>query len=212
MKEAFTAESFSAEEMKKMLARRSFSTLDIMREFAVLILLVEKKDGLHFLFEKRAAKIKQPGDICFPGGKMEEGESIEACALRETFEEIGLKKIEILGRYGTQYELASIAMHSVVGIVKEEELQNLRLNDREVAEVFTVPVRFFAETEPYLYEQDILQDTKDFPYEKTGIRRDYKWRVGHKQIAIYHYEDRIIWGLTASFVRHLVREMGLSRF
>ena len=197
------------EEIRDFLAQRGRDTIDILREFAVLILLVAKPDGLHFLFEKRAAKIKQPGDICFPGGKMEPGESVEACALRETFEEIGLENIAILGRYGTQYELASIAMHAVVGIVPEEEL---RLSEAEVAEVFTVPVRFFAENEPYIYEQDIVQDTADFPYEMLGIRSDYKWRVGHKQIAIYRYEDKIIWGLTASFVRHFVAELGLSKF
>ena len=52
------------EQIRTFLAGRGRQTLDIMREFAVLILLVEKKDGMHFLFEKRAAKIKQPGDIC----------------------------------------------------------------------------------------------------------------------------------------------------
>ena len=123
-----------------------------------------------------------------------------------------LRHIEILGKYGTQYELASIAMHAVVGIVPEAELKNLRLSEAEVAEVFTVPVRFFAETEPYIYEQDIVQDTAGFPYEMLGIRSDYKWRVGHKQIVIYRYEDKIIWGLTASFVRHLVEELGITKF
>ena len=121
------------EEIRDFLVQRGRDTIDIMREFAVLILLVAKPDGLHFLFEKRAAKIKQPGDICFPGGRLEAGESVEACALRETFEEIGLENIEILGRYGTQYELASIAMHAVVGIVPEEALENLRLSEAEVA-------------------------------------------------------------------------------
>ena len=130
------------EKIRDFLARRGRDTIDIMREFAVLILLVQKADGLYFLFEKRAATIKQPGDVCFPGGRLEAGESVEACALRETYEEIGLRHIEILGKYGTQYELASIAMHAVVGIVPEAELKNLRLSEAEVAEVFTVPVRF----------------------------------------------------------------------
>lgn len=194
------------------MVQRGRDTIDIMREFAVLLLLVAKPDGLHFLFEKRAAKIKQPGDICFPGGKMEPGESVEACALRETFEEIGLENIEILGRYGTQYELASIAMHAVVGIVPEEELKNLRLSEAEVAEVFTVPGAFLRGERALYLRAGHRAGHGGFHYEMLGIRSDYKWRVGHKQIAIYRYEDKIIWGLTASFVRHFVAELGLSKF
>ena len=47
-----------------------------------------KADGLYFLFEKRAATIKQPGDVCFPGGRLEAGRASKP-ALRETYEEIG---------------------------------------------------------------------------------------------------------------------------
>ena len=48
------------DEIKNIIRGRTPITLEIMREFAVLILLTEKEDGLHFVFEKRAAGIKQP--------------------------------------------------------------------------------------------------------------------------------------------------------
>lgn len=195
------------EQVKNLMKGRKPTTLEIMREFAVLILLTEKEDGLHFVFEKRAEGIKQPGDVCFPGGKVEPGESLAQCVLRETEEEIGVTGIEILGEFAVQYELTSIAMHSLVGFVSEEKLAQMKLNEGEVAEVFTVPVAFFVKNKPYTYDYDILQDVKDFPYEKFGIRSDYKWRVGHKTIVLYQYEDRLIWGLTAAIVKKFAEEM-----
>ncbi len=194
------------EDLKKKIQGESYGTLGVMREFAILILLTEKEDGLHFVFEKRAGGIRQPGDVCFPGGKVEPGESYAECALRETREEIGLCDVELIGGYRTQYELTSIAMHSLVGFVTEENLCKMRINEREVAEVFTVPLAFFAENEPYIYEYDVVQKVEDFPYERFGVRRDYKWRVGHKSIPLYEYGDRLIWGLTAAFVKQFVEE------
>lgn len=195
------------EQVKNLIEGRKPTTLEIMREFAVLVLLTEKEDGLHFVFEKRAEGIKQPGDVCFPGGKVEPGESLAQCVLRETEEEIGITGIELLGEFAVQYELTSIAMHSLVGFVSQEKLSEMRLNRGEVAEVFTVPVAFFAENKPYTYDYDIIQDVKDFPYEKFGIRSDYRWRVEHKTIVLYQYEDRLIWGLTAAIVKKFVDEM-----
>ncbi len=189
-------------------------TLEIMREFAVLVLLTDLDGELNFVFEKRAAGIRQPGDICFPGGKVEPGESLAECALRETEEEIGIcpSKIEVLGEFAVQYELTSIAMHSIVGFVRADVLvTDAKLNQSEVAECFTVPVRFFAETEPYLYDYDIIQEVGDFPYEEFGINKDYRWRRGHKTIALYRYGDRVIWGLTAAIVRRFIAELQAPR-
>jgi len=44
--------------------------------YSVLVPLVEKDGKLNLLFEKRASGLKrQPGEVCFPGGKVEEGET-----------------------------------------------------------------------------------------------------------------------------------------
>src|SRR6059058_5396943 len=61
---------------------------------AVLIPIVEREDGLYLLFTQRSAHMrKHPGQISFPGGRVESGDlsHIEA-ALRETEEEIGLDR------------------------------------------------------------------------------------------------------------------------
>ena len=62
--------------------------LGARHSYAVLCPLVERPDGLHLLFEVRSAALhRQPGEVCFPGGRMEAGETPEQCALRETEEE-----------------------------------------------------------------------------------------------------------------------------
>ena len=187
--------------IKKKMAGRKPGVIGDRKEFAVLIPLVEREDGLHLLFEKRSGNIKQPGDTCFPGGRIEAGESITECALRETAEEIGITDVEVIGQFDSILEVNRITMHTVVGIVNEGALKNARLNSDEVADIFTVPLDFFVTAEPMSHTVKIIQDTADFPYEETGIQKDYKWRVGQQEIFIYHYEDRIIWGLTARIAK-----------
>ena len=187
--------------IKEKMKGRKPGVIGDRKEFAVLIPLVEREDGLHLLFEKRSGNIKQPGDTCFPGGRIEAGESITECALRETAEEIGITDVEVIGQFDSILEVNRITMHTVVGIVTEGALKNVRINSDEVADIFTVPLDFFVTAEPMSHTVKIIQDTADFPYEETGIRKDYKWRVGHQEILIYHYKDRIIWGLTARIAK-----------
>lgn len=184
------------------------------KDCAVLIPLVEREDGLHILFEQRSRKMKtQPGDVCFPGGRMEPGETPVACALRETEEEIGIPadKIRVLGQFDSLYEIASITMYTVVGVIDEADLDSLKLNPAEVDVVFTVPYQFFLDAEPIRYEYDVVQKVEDFPYEAAGIRSDYRWRVGKKETLIFHYgegeERQIIWGLTARIVMWLIEKL-----
>ena len=187
--------------IKEKMAGRKPGVIGDRKEFAVLIPLLEREDGLHLLFEKRSGNIKQPGDTCFPGGRIEAGESITECALRETAEEIGITDVEVIGQFDSILEVNRITMHTVVGIVTEGALKNVRINSDEVADIFTVPLDFFVTAEPMSHTVKIIQDTADFPYEETGIQKDYKWRVGRQEILIYHYKDRIIWGLTARIAR-----------
>lgn len=61
---------------------------------AVLIPLVKKNKEYYILFQKRAASIRQGGDICFPGGGFEKDldKNFKQTALRETKEELGIEK------------------------------------------------------------------------------------------------------------------------
>jgi len=59
---------------------------------AVMIPVINESDGLHVIFTRRSGKLRNhPGEISFPGGRIEPGETELIAAKRETFEEIGLK-------------------------------------------------------------------------------------------------------------------------
>lgn len=74
--------------------------------FSVVIPMIDIDGELHILYEVRSPKIKrQPGEICFPGGEREPGETDIECALRETSEElcIDTDDIFVIGEVGTLF-------------------------------------------------------------------------------------------------------------
>ncbi len=192
------------QKIEQFMKDRTPGDVGVRKNCAVLIPLVEIDGELHILYEQRSSRLKtQPGDVCFPGGVMEPGETAIECALRETEEEIGIdrNKIRLIGQFDSLYEVRNITMHTVIGVIGEADLAQLNPNPDEVAKVFTVPYAFFEEVEPFIYEYDIVQKVDDFPYEKIGVNPNYKWRVGRSKVPIWHYgegEDRqLLWGLTA---------------
>ena len=79
------------EKLKRSLLGRTPGLMDATGQYSVLVPLVEREGGLSLLYEVRAGSLRrQPGEVCFPGGRLEVAESPEECALRETWEELGI--------------------------------------------------------------------------------------------------------------------------
>lgn len=191
-------------DIQNKLSGRTPETIGKHRFFSVTIPLVETQEGLSLLFEVRASKLNtQPGDICFPGGNMEAGETALECALRETEEEIGISAadMEALGQFDTLYGFSGYTLYTFPVAIRDTGLENARLNKEEVAEIFTVPLEFFVKNPPGKYDVDVVSDVEDFPYQETGISPDYRWRKGTNVIPVYKYENRVIWGMTARIVK-----------
>ena len=198
--------SGALEALRRRFGGREPGLLGARREYAVLCPLVERPDGLHLLFEVRAQGLRQGGEVCFPGGKLEPGESPAACALRETREELSIpeREIQLLGATDFLCSQAGFLLRPYLGLISPAGYDSVVPSPAEVAEVFTVPLSFFQETAPEVYTYDLLpQVPEDFPYEAVGIPRNYPWASGWVEVPVWHYGPHIIWGMTARIVRSL---------
>jgi 8-oxo-dGTP pyrophosphatase MutT (NUDIX family) len=175
------------------------------RSFSVMLPLVEMEDGLHVLFELRSPDLDaQPGEVCFPGGAMEAGETPLQASVRETMEELGIKRedIKIINKLDTLQSHANLSIYCYLGIIKTCQFN---INKAEVAEIFTVPLSFFVENEPEIEWVDVVQiPPEDFPYEKVNSPKAYEWRSGKVDIPIYMYGEYPIWGLTARMMHNFI--------
>ena len=172
---------------------------------AVCIPLITEAGRTEVLFEIRSKHIQgQPGDVCFPGGGIEMGEEPEEAVIRECCEELLIEpgQINIIGQADI-FHTESAIIYPFVGELIDYKWT---FSECEVEKVFTVPVEFFADTEPERYRVDALvQPGEDFPYHRIQGGRNYKWRSRSADQLFYEYDGITIWGLTARVMYSFVK-------
>jgi 8-oxo-dGTP pyrophosphatase MutT (NUDIX family) len=191
------------------LRNRTPGLMDATRKYAVLVPLVRDGDSLSVLYEVRAGTMRrQPGEVCFPGGRMEGAETPEACALRETQEELSIppSQVQVLGQLDFIAHRANFILYPILGLVEQSAAADMRLNPDEVAETFQVPLSHLLSCRPQTYSYPLQpQPGADFPYDLLGISRDYPWQPGQETGSVYPWQGYAIWGLTGRITRHLVQ-------
>jgi 8-oxo-dGTP pyrophosphatase MutT (NUDIX family) len=155
---------------------------------AVLVPLIDRSGGVQVLFTQRTAHLDDhAGQISFPGGRVEKGDtSREETALRETEEEIGIASasVAVLGRL-PEYEIPSgFRITPVVGWI--ETPFALNPDPFEVAAVFEAPLEHFLDAARY-------------------ERRQFRFRGRHRHYLAIPFEGRYIWGATAGMLYNLCR-------
>jgi 8-oxo-dGTP pyrophosphatase MutT (NUDIX family) len=157
----------------------------VTKPAAVLVPIVLRAEGPTILLTQRHADLsKHAGQIAFPGGRMDEGETALAAALREAQEEIGLdpRFISPIGFLDGYLTITNYMVTPVVALVREGF--SLHAQPGEVDDIFEVPLSF-------------LMDVKN---RQTQSR---EWKGMTRYFYVYPHGERNIWGATAGMIKNL---------
>jgi 8-oxo-dGTP pyrophosphatase MutT (NUDIX family) len=168
-----------------------------LRCAAVLIPLVKYEGEWQLVFTRRTETVEHhKGQVSFPGGGCDIGESSpEATALREAWEEIGLKAqdVRLLGRMNDYITITRYRVTPVVGVMAWP--YPVRLEPAEVGRVFTIPLPWLA---------DRLNWTEQ-PVTLDGVVRPIP-------VLRYHpYDGEVLWGASARITQNFIRVLGLQK-
>lgn len=157
-----------------------------LRRAAVLIPLMRAGDGWTLLFSRRSANLAaHSGQIAFPGGAVEAGEALEAAAVREAHEEVGIaaEHVELIGRLDDLVTNSGFLVAPFAGVVNERI--DYVLQESEVDEVFEVPIdALLVASQPEV--------------------RYVPFRSKRYPAYFYRYEQYEIWGLTGRILKHFL--------
>lgn len=164
-----------------------------LRQAGVLVPVSIVSGTPRLILTKRSSALKHhPGQIAFPGGKVDAGDT-DACAaaLREAWEEIGLPQDlpEIIGCLPEHETVTGFSVTPVVALIRDEF--TVRPEEGEVAEVFSVPLPHVLEPDNYIIESR-------------------RWRGARRCYYTVPYGPYYIWGATARMLRGLAARMELS--
>ncbi len=179
---------------------------DEMKRASVLIPIVKKDDEHYILFELRSGNLHQPGEISFPGGKIEPDETPYDAAIRETCEELGTTKnnIEIISEMDLLITSFNYIIHPFLGYLKD--VDNFNINKDEVDHTFLVPVKFLLENPPKEYTNEVeIIPSDNMPYIDLPNQKDYKFQKGKSSVLFYKYNNYIIWGMTAKILQNFLK-------
>lgn len=177
-----------------------------LKSAAVLIGIILRPDPTVLLTVRAAHLSQHPGQIAFPGGRVDQDdEHVVATALREAGEEVGLlaHQAEVLGTLAPYVTQSSYEVTPVIALLSHASV--FRPNAAEVAEIFEVPLSLVMDPQSYVWhDTETIQDERSF---FSGAQSRSFW------VMLCHVDgqSRCIWGATAAMLRSLCLAMQGSK-
>ncbi len=192
-------DDLSVDEIRARLHAQRDTTYDVppemlsgaAREAAVLVPFLRIDDAWHILFIRRTSYEgdRHSGQVAFAGGKRDdEDETLLATALREAEEEIGIAAgdVDVLGHINHHHTISEFQVRPYVGVVSWP--YRLKLDEIEVARVFTMPLNWLAQASNYRTEERHHPDSQR------------PWPVVYYDL----YDGEMLWGATARMTLSLI--------
>jgi 8-oxo-dGTP pyrophosphatase MutT (NUDIX family) len=169
------------------------------RHAAVLVAITLEPDPKLILTVRSSELPTHKGQISFPGGKLEAGETVQAGALREAYEEVSLEPnaARIIGLLDDVWTPARFTATPVVALLEPEA--QLERNPGEVAEILRVPIQDLRNLEPRRERRELPAEfMAQIPQRSTRVEiLHYDWSSDARIM----YD---IWGMTAHVIEHLL--------
>ena len=159
---------------------------------AVLVPVVDRPEPTLLLTRRHDGLRRHPGQIAFPGGRIDPGDDGPvAAALREAHEEIALDPaaLDIVGIFDRYRTVSGFEVTPVIGVIPPG--LTLVPHEPEVAETFEVPLAFVCEP-------------------GNHVEQAIEWQGRERRYFEIVWEDRRIWGATAAMIVNLARRLAYA--
>ena len=150
---------------------------------AVLIAVVDRPEPTLILTQRPQDMRDHPGQVAFPGGKLDPGEDAVTAALREAEEEIALPpaSVQVIGTTDRYQTGTGFDVTPVLGVVHPQDTRNLQANPAEVEAWFEAPL-------------ELLLNRANF------TENEVFWRGAMRTYLDMDYQGFRIWGVTAAII------------
>ena len=168
-----------------------FATAERTADAAVLIAVTDRPDPGVILTQRPSGMRSHPGQVAFPGGKIDPGEDAVAAALREAHEELNLDPahVRVIGATDRYQTGTGFDVTPVLGVIPPD--LPLVPNPGEVDSWFEAPLRLMLEREHWA-EHEVF------------------WNGAMRRYLEYHHEGFRIWGVTAAIIANLARRIEIT--